>query len=65
MFFTAILTLGFVAQMTTQESKPGPENTKYFKNLSPITYNINMSHQNKIMYNKVPTKLIKINKKSN
>lgn len=65
MFFNAILTLGLLTQIGAELEASKPNNTKYFKNSSTITYNVNMPHQQKITYYKVPTKLTKINEKSN
>ena len=54
-----------IFQCSSYPTQSSTENIKYFKNLSPITYNDNMVPKNTFTYSKVPTKLIKINKNSN
>ena len=65
MFFNAMFSIIMIFQCSSYPTQSSTENIKYFKNLSPITYNDNMVPKNTFTYSKVPTKLIKINKNSN
>lgn len=65
MFFTTIFNIIIFAQISTLSGNPSPDNPKVFKSLKPIVYEIHDSTKNSVTYNKVPTKLIKINENSN
>ncbi len=65
MFFSVVFSTIMTLHCLPSTTQSNLEDIKYFKNLSPITYNDSMIPKNKFTYSKVPTKLIKINKISN
>ena len=64
MLFTTIINLIFVANFATLQTSPKEVSTQNFKNLQPLTYKDIIFEKNNLTYEKVPTKLIKINKNS-
>lgn len=65
MFLITIFTLSTVACLEASESRAENKNAKHFNNLKPIVKVIDKPNQKKIIYQKVPTKMIKIDKNSN
>ena len=65
MFFTTIFTATLLAQAGLSCEYQNSKNIKYFKNLAPIVYQDQMISESNFTYSKVPTKMIKIDKKSN
>ena len=64
MFFTTILTTTLLLQIQAFVNFEDKEHIKYFKSLSPVVYKNHATQDNNLTYSKVPTKMIKIDKKS-
>ena len=65
MFFNTLLTIAILTCVSPKQEMKEDENIKYFKNLDSIAYQDTAILQNKYKYSKIPTKIIKTNKKSN
>ena len=65
MFFNIICNMVFAAHFSLIQDVQIENNTNIFNNLSPVVYKQENFIKSTFTYNKVPTKLIKIDKKSN
>ena len=65
MFFITIFTTLTLSQIMCIENQQIANNISEIQNLNPIVFEDKLIPNNKIVYNKVPTNLIKIDKNSN
>ena len=65
MFFITIFTTLALSQIMCIENQQTANNISEMENLNPIVFEDKFIPNNKIVYNKVPTNLIKIDKNSN
>ena len=63
MFFTTIINIIFVAQVTTATDKEQENIINNFNNLTPLVYQDKTFEKNVFTYRKIPTKIKKINEK--
>lgn len=65
MFFTTIINIIFIIQISPNIDQTNQDSISNFKSLHPSVYQDSTFQGNVFTYNKVPTKLIKIDKNSN